>query len=294
MESRRNVGIIGIGLMGLGIATNIQKNGWDISFLDHPGNQPPDHLLNNGAKAYSTCSALAESSDIIIICVTGTPQVEDVLYRGDGVLRGLKPGSVVIDCSTAIPSSTLKAADAVSHAGGHFLDAPMTRTPKEAAEGRLNLIVGGDPVLFEEHLPLFHAYAENIAYAGPVGSGHKMKLLHNFVSLGFSAVLAEAAACAERGGIEPKILVDVLAKGGGAGVILDRLTPYLLSKDSSVFQFSLSNAHKDMGYYTAMADDLGASREAAEAVHNVFSQAVAEGHGAMPVPELVTLLSELD
>ncbi len=175
-------------------------------------------------------------------------------------------------------------------AGGRFLDAPMTRTPKEAAEGRLNLIIGGDRTLFEEQLPLFQAYAENIAYAGPVGSGHKMKLLHNFVSLGFSAIVAEAAACAERGGIEPEVLVDVLAKGGGAGVILDRLTPYLLSKDSSSFRFSLSNANKDMGYYIRMAEDLGASREAAGGIHTLFAAAVDEGNGERPVPELVTLM----
>ena len=206
------VGVVGIGLMGHGIASNIQKHGWPLGFLDHPGNQPVDTLVGNGAQRFATGRELAAHCDVVIVCVTGSPQVEDVLFRDDGVLKGLKPGGVVIDCSTAIPSSTEQIADAVATAGGRFLDAPMTRTPKEAAEGRLNLIVGGDRELFEKHKPLLESFAENITYAGPVGAGHKLKLLHNFVSVGFSTVLAEAAACAQLGGIEPETLVEVLAK----------------------------------------------------------------------------------
>src|SRR5690606_31043182 len=150
---------------------------------DHPGNQPLDNLLAAGAKTSQRAADLAGASDILILCVTGSPQVEEILFQKGGVLEGLKPGSTVIDCSTAIPSSTLKIAQAVHDAGGRFLDAPMTRTPKEAAEGRLNLIVGGDRQVFEECLPVLQSYAENIAYAGGVGAGHQMKLLHNYVSL---------------------------------------------------------------------------------------------------------------
>jgi 3-hydroxyisobutyrate dehydrogenase-like beta-hydroxyacid dehydrogenase len=114
-------------------------------------------------------------------------------------------------------------------AGGRFLDTPMTRTPKEAAEGRLNLLVGGDAALLDECRPILQCFAENITHAGPVGAGHSMKLLHNYVSLGSVALIAEAAACAQRNGVAPEVFVDVLAKGGGGGVALERLKPYLLS-----------------------------------------------------------------
>src|SRR5690606_23782621 len=173
-------------------------------------------------------------------------------------------------CSPATPPSTLKSADAVTRAGGRFLDAPMTRTPKEAAEGRLNLLVGGDAALFAEIRPLLACYAENIVHAGPVGAGHRMKLLHNYVSLGFSAVLAEAAACAQRAGVEPGVLLEVLGKGGGNGVVLERLRPYIESRDSSSFRFTIANALKDMGYYTAMASELGAARGAADAIRQIY------------------------
>ncbi|WP_163559418.1 NAD(P)-dependent oxidoreductase [Halomonas sp. NO4] len=289
--SEQRVGMIGIGLMGHGIASSIQRAGWPLNFLDHPGNQPVDELVAQGAVPFTKGADLAHHSDIIIICVTGTPQVEAVLFSEGGVLQGIQPGTVVIDCSTAIPSSTVKIAEAVEAAGGRFLDAPMTRTPKEAAEGRLNLIVGGERELYEAQFSLLESFAENITHAGPVGAGHKLKLLHNFVSIGFSTVLAEAAACAEQGGIEADVLVDVLAHGGGAGTVLERLRPYILSRDDSGFRFSIANAHKDLGYYMAMAKDTGASRGAAMGIYQVLDEADSCGHAQSTVPELVSILT---
>lgn len=290
----KKIGMIGIGLMGHGIASNILKHGYPMVLLEHPGNHSLDALLAAGATTAKSPSALAAEVDVVILCVTGTPEVESVLYSQGGLLEGLKPGTIVIDCSTAIPSSTERNAAAVEKAGGRFLDAPMTRTPKEAAEGRLNLIVGGDPALFETCKPLLECYAENIAYAGAVGSGHKLKLLHNFVSLGFSAVLAEAAACASRSDIDPKVFVDILAKGGGDGVILNRLRPFIESRDNSAFRFSISNALKDMGYYTTMAQEIGAVHGTAEAIRQTYDFAGTAGGKQSTVPEMVRILAEAD
>lgn len=286
----RKIGMVGIGMMGHGIATNIIKHGYPMVLLEHPGNQPLEGLIAAGASTIDSAAALAGAVDIVILCVTGTPEVEDVLFRKGGLLEGIKPGTIVIDCSTAIPSSTIRIAAAVEKAGGRFLDAPMTRTPKEAAEGRLNLIVGGDPALFETCKPLLECYAENIAFAGPVGSGHRLKLLHNFVSLGFSAVLAEAAACAERAEIDPKVFVEILAKGGGDGVILNRLRPYIETRDSSGFRFSIANALKDMSYYTTMAQESGAVHGTADAIRQTYANASTNGPAQSTVPELVTIL----
>jgi len=286
----KNIGMIGIGLMGHGIASNIQKHGWPLGVLEHPGNQPLDALKAGGARTFTTAKDLAAWADVVILVVTGSPQVEAVLTGAGGVLEGLRPGSIVIDCSTAIPSSTQRMAQAVQAAGSRFLDVPMTRTPKEAAEGRLNLLVGGDAALLEEVRPLLKCFAENITHVGPVSAGHSMKLLHNYVSLGMITLLAEAGACAERSGVAPEAFVDVLAKGGGGGIALERIKPYLLARETSGLRFSIANARKDLDYYTTMATDAGAAREVAQAVLGTLEQALAQGGNEALVPELVTLL----
>jgi 3-hydroxyisobutyrate dehydrogenase-like beta-hydroxyacid dehydrogenase len=288
---KKNVGMIGIGMMGHGIASNVIKKGWPLAVLEHPGNQPLDALKAAGARTFQRPADLAAASDIIILVLTGSPQVEAVLTGEGGVLQGMKPGTIVIDCSTAVPASTQRMAKAVEAAGGRFLDTPMTRTPKEAAEGRLNLLVGGDAALFAECRPLLACFAENITHVGPVGSGHRMKLLHNFVSLGFIALLSEAAACAQRAGVAPDVLVDVLAKGGGGSVALERLKPYLLSRDGSSLRYAMSNAVKDLGYYQTMAHDSHAASAIADAVLRSYEFGLAAGGEQAAAIELSALLA---
>ena len=287
-----NIGMIGIGLMGHGIASNLVKHGHALTVLDHPGNQPLDALRAAGAVAVSSAREVAQGAQVVILVVTGSPQVEAVLTGPAGVLEGLQPGAVVIDCSTSLPGSTRRMAQAVQEAGGRFLDAPMTRTPKEAAEGRLNLLVGGEPALLEEMKPVLACYAENVTHVGPVGAGHGMKLLHNYVSLGMVTLLAEAAACAGRQGVAPAAFVEVLAKGGGGGIALERLKPYVLARDPSGLKFSLGNAVKDLSYYREMAAQAGAQDDIAQAVLGALEAAVEAGgvDGARRwVPELVEL-----
>ncbi len=286
------IGMIGIGLMGHGIASNLVKHGHQLTVLEHAGNQPLDALLAAGAKTAITPKAVAADAELVILCVTGSPQVEAVLLGDDGVLAGLPKGATVVDCSTAVPSSTVKLADAVLAAGGRFIDAPMTRTPKEAAEGRLNLLVGGDKNVFDFCLPVLQCFAENIAHVGAIGAGHRMKLLHNYVSLGCAALIAEAAACALGDGIAPEVFVDVLAKGGSGGAALERLRPFLLNGDPTGLKFAMSNAQKDLGYFTTMATDSGAVHRIADAVQTTFDDAVGQGAANAFVPELVALLQK--
>ncbi|MDQ0073657.1 3-hydroxyisobutyrate dehydrogenase-like beta-hydroxyacid dehydrogenase [Variovorax boronicumulans] len=274
VQEPRRVGLVGVGLMGSGIAQNIVKHGHKLTILDHPGNQPVGALLAAGATAVSNVTALAADVDVLILCVTGTPQVEAVMLGEKGALASLRPGTVVIDCSTAVPDSTTKVAQAVLAKGGKFLDAPMTRTAKEAAEGRLNLLVGGDAEVLASCLPLLRCFAENTTHVGGIGAGHAMKLLHNFVSLGTVALLCEAAACAERAGVAPDVFVDVLAKGGGNGVALERVKPKLLTGSTDSLKFSMANAKKDLGYYNDMAQQSSASHGIAEAVEKLLTHGI--------------------
>ncbi|CAN1549950.1 MmsB 3-hydroxyisobutyrate dehydrogenase and related beta-hydroxyacid dehydrogenases [Burkholderiaceae bacterium] len=286
----KKIGMIGIGMMGHGIASNLLKHGHILSVLEHAGNQPLDALLASGVTTFKTPKTLASHVDVIILCVTGTPQVEAVLLGEEGVLQGIRPGTIVIDCSTAVPTSTEKVSQLVMAQGGYFLDSPMTRTPKEAAEGRLNLLVGGDAKLFEECKPILSCFAENIVHAGPVGAGHRMKLLHNYVSLGSVTLLAEAAACAQLAGVNAQTFVDVLAMGGGWGAALERLKPFLANGDSSGLRFSMANALKDLSYYNEMAQDTHADRTVAEAIQKTLAAACQEGNPQALLPEIIPLL----
>lgn len=286
------IGMIGIGMMGHGIASNLVKHGHTLSVLAHAGNQPIDDLLQQGVKTFNTPQDLAAHSDVVILCVTGTPQVEAVLMGEDGVLKGLRPNTIVIDCSTAMPASTEKIAQAVEAHGGLFMDAPMTRTPKEAAEGRLNLLVGADAALFDTCRPILACFAENIVHVGPVGSGHRMKLLHNYVSLGSVVLLAEAAACAQVGGVNAQTFVDVLTMGGGWGAALERLKPFLLSHDNTGLRFTVANALKDLTYYNDMAQDIQAEHVVASAIQTTLKAACDDGQGALLMPDLVDVISQ--
>lgn len=284
------VGMIGIGLMGQGIARNVQKHGYPLTLLDHPGNQPVDDLVAAGARLCRTPAELAGHATTIILCVTGAPQVEAVLTGPDGVLQALRPGTVVIDCSTSLPRTSERMAAAVAAAGGTFIDAAMTRLPQNAQDGTLNLLVGGEAAVLERVRPLLDTFSEHITHVGPVGSGHLMKLLHNYVSMGFIALLAEVSAHAHRAGLDMEILIDVLNRGGGGGAALQRLAPFLRTGDPSNVPFALGNACKDLTYYAQTAGENGVPREIAEAVRATLQQAVDHGHGSRYVPELAGLL----
>lgn len=285
-----NVGMIGVGLMGHGIARNILgRGGLPLSFLDHPGNQPVDEILELGGVARATPAELAAASDVVILCVTGSPQVEAILTGKDGVISGLKRGSVVVDCSTALPESTVRMGELIKHAGSDYLDAPMTRTAKHAHEGKLNLLVGGEPAVLDRIRPVLASFTENIEHVGPLGTGHRLKLLHNYVSVGFMTLLAEAAAQAADAEVDPDRFVEILAKGGGAGVALDRMGPFITDGDRNGLPFFVSNALKDIDYYRTMTEQAGAQKTVADGVFAAIEKAVADGHGQAYLPELTRI-----
>ncbi|THU03690.1 NAD(P)-dependent oxidoreductase [Lampropedia puyangensis] len=286
------VGMIGVGLMGHGIARNVLKAGFGLHFLEHAGNQPVEDLLGAGAVAYANVQQVAQASNVLILCVTGAPEVQAILTGEQGALAALRPGTVVVDCSTSVPAVSKRMAQLVAQAGAAYLDAPMTRTAQAAHDGTLHLLVGGDAQVLEQVRPVLDAFTEKVHHVGDVGNGHSLKLLHNFVSLGSIALIAEAAACAEHNGVDPATFVEVLAAGGGAGVPLERLRPYITAQDASSLPFFMANAQKDLGYYVQMAGDSDSAQRIGQAVEHTYEAAVQSGGPQTYVPELVRLLAE--
>ena len=290
MTSPGNLGLIGCGLMGHGIAKNLLKAGHAVTVLDHPGNQPCEDLAALGGTFSTELHDVCHGKDAVFMVLPGSPAVEAVVMGEDGLLKHLKAGTLVIDATSAEPEHTVKIAAAIQAQGCVYVDAPMTRTPKEAEEGRLNVLMGGSEQDVARARVFIEAYAENIYHGGGVSAGHRLKLLHNFVSIGQSVIVAEATAAATKGGVDVSVLAEVLATGGAGGVALDRLRPYIENQDTSSFRFSVRNAAKDLDYYTRMAAAIEARSETAVAVHAVLTSALDSSDIEPVMPQLIDIL----
>lgn len=287
--TRQKIGFIGLGMMGRGMAKHVLDKGYPVALLlrSEENEMHCADLLARGAQHLKTAAEVAATADVIIICVTGSPQVEDVVFADNGILQGLKPGCVVVDCSTSLPDSTLRVAEAIATRNGKFLDAAMTGTPKDADEGSVNLLVGGDPAVLEQVRPVFDLFAKNIYYCGAVSAGHTTKLLHQFVVLGNAAIVAEAFSCAGKTGVNLEVLCNVIASGGANSTAFQRLRPYVMDGNDQLFRFSLANAHKDMHYYARMAGEAKAVSFIGDAVHNAYTVAGNLGLKTQFVPHLL-------
>lgn len=295
-QTKLNIGFIGLGMMGRGMARHVLANGHTVGLLvrSKDGEVRCADLLAAGAQSLTTSAAVAAMADVLIICVTGSPEVEEVVLGEHGVLEGVKPGCVVVDCSTSQPDSTRHLAAAIAAKGALFLDAALTGTPKHAEDGQLNLLVGGDKPVLERVRPVFELFAKNIFYCGEVGAGHSTKLLHQFVVLGNAAILAEAFSCARKTGADLAVLCDVIDSGGANSTAFQRLRPYVLEGNDQMFRFSIGNAHKDMRYYARMTGEARAVSYLGDAVHNTYTVATNQGYAPQFIPHLINSLNTLN
>ena len=213
----KHIGLIGVGLMGHGIGKNLLEKGYALTVMAHRSRQKVESLIAKGATELTTPHDMAKACDMVILCVTGTPQVEQAIYGEYGLLGAVRPRLVIADCSTAEPASTVKIAADVEAKGGHFIDTPMTRTPKEAEAGKLGLMVGGPADVIARVRPVLDCFADTIVASGPVGSAHKLKLISNFLSICHAAVAAEAIAVAAKAGVDMQALKgDVPSRAAAA------------------------------------------------------------------------------
>jgi len=287
------IGFIGAsGLMGHGMAKNLLAKGHDVALTVHRNRERVADLLAAGAAERRNAAELAGASEIVFLCVTGSPQVEQSLTAADGVLAGARRGLVVIDCSTSEPDSTARLRETCAAAGVTLVDAPLTRTPLEAEAGRLNVMVGTDGETFARIEPVLRAFAENVFHVGGPGAGHVVKLLNNFIAQAICTATAEAFAVGQRAGIEPKRLVEIVS-AGAVNSGLFQMMAKTLDGDLGALRFELDNARKDIRYYTHLAEGLAIPTVVGEAVHQSLVLASALGHGKKYVPSLVEAQEQL-
>jgi 3-hydroxyisobutyrate dehydrogenase-like beta-hydroxyacid dehydrogenase len=285
--SNPRIGFIGVGMMGHGMAKNLLAKGFPLTFLVHRDRSRIADLVAAGAKETKTPADLARDSDIVILCVTGSPQVEQNVFGDHGILSAARKGLTVIDTSTAEPGSSAKIREALAAKGAMFVDAPLARTPKEAEEGRLNTMVGADDGTFARLKPVFAAYCENIFHVGPAGAGHTLKLVNNFMALTIVASIAEAFAVASKAGVKLDKLFEVVSQGALNSPIFQMMAGGAVAGDLARMKFSIQNAAKDLRYYTHLAESLPIASFVGETVHQSFAQAVALGLGEKMVPSMI-------
>lgn len=271
------VGFLGLGLMGHGMAKNLVDKGFPLTVLAHRNRKPVEDLVARGAVEAASLADLARGSDVVVICVTGSPQVEALVRGKDGLAAHLAPGSVVIDCSTSDPVSTAALAADLAERGIAMVDAPLSRTPKEAWEGTLDTMVGADPAVFDRIRPVLAAFAAKIVHIGKPGDGHKMKLLNNFVSLGYAAIYAEALVLAAKVGIAPETFDSVIRGGRMDCGFYQTFMGHTIEGNRAAHRFTLTNALKDLSYLESMADAARLANPVGNAVKNSFALAVAGG-----------------
>jgi len=287
-SSTEHIGFIGIGLMGHGMAKNIVDKGYPLTFLSR--SQPPaaDDLTQRGATMVATAQEVAARSNIVFLCVTDSIQVEAIVRGPEGLKTGLRPGSIVVDCSTSDPVSTVALAAELAVMDVTFVDAPLSRTPKEAWEGTLDTMVGASQEVFDRLKPVLDTWAGRVVHIGGSGDGHRMKLLNNFLSLGYAALYAEALALSQKVGITPQRFDSVIRGGRMDCAFYQTFMRWTLEGDRDAHKFTIANAAKDLRYLESMADAVGMVNPVGNATKNSFAGVLAAGAGNDFVPMLAT------
>ncbi|NNE21911.1 MAG: NAD(P)-dependent oxidoreductase [Rhizobiales bacterium] len=283
-KSAMKVGFVGVGLMGHGMAANLLKAGHDLTVIAHRNRQPVDDLVARGAREAKSLAELAGAAHFIILCVTNADVVQSVV---DELFDHLTGDHVIIDTSTSDPVVTEKLAGRLAAKGVAFADSPLTGGAQQAAEGVLGAIVGGSEQTFARIKPVLEAFCTRIGHFGPAGSGHRAKLINNYLVMSMVASIADTFNVARRAGIDWASLFDVMKCGSNYSEALRRIVEPALEGDLDGYKFTLRNAQKDVGYYLSFADDAGLTSDLAREVMAVYERSVAEGHGDLFLSRLI-------
>jgi len=290
---KERIGFIGLGSMGAGMADNLLRKGWPLTVCVHRSRTAADRLIAAGASEAASPRALAAACDIVVLCVTGSREVEMLVKGPDGLAAAATP-LLIIDCSTSNPSSTTALAAELATQGVMLIDAPLARTPKEATEGKLDVMVGGPAEAVARARPVLEAFAARVIHTGPTGSGHTMKLLNNFVSMGYSAIYSEALTLGAKAGLTPKVFNSVISGSRMDCGFYQAFFDFVLTRNENAQRFAIVNALKDMTYLASFAQAAGVANPIGASVRNGFATAVATGHGEKFVPALSDIIAGLN
>ncbi|SFD44182.1 2-hydroxy-3-oxopropionate reductase [Roseivivax sediminis] len=289
--AQEKIGFIGLGLMGRAMVECLQKAGHPVTVLGNRDRTGLEEAVGRGGTEAASARTLAEETDIVMLCVGTSEQVEARIFGDDGVLAGAKDGQVVIDFGTSLPASTLKIGAALAEKGAIYLDAPLGRTPSHAKDGMLNIMCAGNEDAYASVKPVLEVLGENVFHLGKLGNGHTIKLINNFFAMTTATAMSEAFAAADAAGIDRQALYGVMSAGPLHSGMMDFIRNYAV--DGKVdLAFSVANGSKDVGYYRQMTEDLGLASRMSGAADATLSEAKAGGSGDLMIPQMVDWLSE--
>ena len=285
------IGFIGLGIMGSGMARNLLTKGHALCVW----NRSPERLapiLEAGATAAESPAALAARSDLVMICVSDTPDVEQVALGPGGVLGGLSPGSLVVDHSSISPRATRRLAEAAAAEGAHWLDAPVSGGSEGAARGTLSIMVGGDPAQLERARPYLEAYGTTITHVGPSGAGQIAKIVNQILVVVTQQGVGEALLLAQAGGLDLNTAIDAV-KGGAAGSwMLANRGPQMARRDWRP-GFTIDLQQKDLRLALDAANELGVPLPATALVFQFYRGLQQQGLGQEGNHALVKALEQM-
>ncbi len=253
------IGVIGAGAMGKGIAANLKKAGHVVIAYKREIDESDEkviYLRRHDVTLTESLNQIFSTSDILVTCLSDSPTMENIILGSEGLLHcSYRSVKTLIDFTTALPDSTRKISAALRDAEIEMLDAPMTKGPREAEEGTINLVIGGDLEVFEKHRPLLERIAATIVYAGPAGSGNAVKLMNNYLGLLNRSAVSTVALMTQQQQIPLEAMYEFISVSGGNSAGFQAVMKSILSNEYPA-SFALKLAHKDLRYNLELFDGM--------------------------------------
>ena len=285
------IGFIGLGIMGQGMVRNLLDKGF-VVYIWNRTHGKMDPFIELGAIAASSPADVASHADIIITCVSDTPDVEHVMLQSNGVMFGVKPGNLVIDMSTISPEITRRLAQAFAERGVHMLDAPISGGSEGAAKGTLSIMVGGDAAQVARAMPVFQAMGKTITHVGPSGAGQTVKLVNQILVVVTMLGVGEALLLAQAGGLDLSKTLDAVTQGAAGSWMLSNRGPQVVQRDWRP-GFTIDLQQKDLRLVLETADQLGVPLLGTSLVFNLYRTLQQQGLGLEGNHALVKALEHL-
>jgi 3-hydroxyisobutyrate dehydrogenase len=285
------IGFIGLGIMGQGMVRNLLDKGF-VVYIWNRTHGKMDPFIELGAIAASSPADVASHADIIITCVSDTPDVEHVMLQSNGIMFGVKPGNLVIDMSTISPEITRRLAQAFAERGVHMLDAPISGGSEGAAKGTLSIMVGGDAAQVARAMPVFQAMGKTITHVGPSGAGQTVKLVNQILVVVTMLGVGEALLLAQAGGLDLAKTLDAVTQGAAGSWMLSNRGPQVVQRDWRP-GFTIDLQQKDLRLVLETADQLGVPLLGTSLVFNLYRTLQQQGLGREGNHALVKALEHL-